>query len=106
MTEFKLALKIGDLKDDEVKHANAGSLDIAVIKKDGKIFALSGKCTHKGGPLADGTVSGGNLICPWHGGAFDVDTGKASADTPWVTDLDTYKVRVDSTTGDIYVVNI
>ena len=39
---------------------------------------LEDRCTHRGGPLSDGELSGdGNCItCPWHGSTFRVATGE------------------------------
>ena len=76
---------------------------MALVKYNGKIYVLDGKCTHRGGPLGEGHTDNGKLICPWHSGAFDVSTGKADEDTPWVTDISEYKVRVEGTTGEIFV---
>ncbi len=44
--------------------------------KDSQFFALDNTCTHRGGPLADGEVSGHEVTCPWHGATFDVRTGE------------------------------
>ncbi len=101
--EQKLDKKAGDMKDGDVIAANVEGKPIAVAKYNGKIYALDGTCPHKGGPLGEGHIANGELICPWHSGAFDVATGKADEKTPWVTDIGEHKVRVDDATGDIYV---
>ena len=49
---------------------------IAVFNLDGKLFAVDSKCTHVGGPLEQGKVSGHTVSCPWHGSVFDLETGK------------------------------
>jgi len=48
-------------------------------------------------------LEGYNLICPWHGGHFDIRNAKASLSTHWVTDLHSYPVSVDSADGKISV---
>ncbi|MDE1767838.1 MAG: Rieske 2Fe-2S domain-containing protein [Candidatus Micrarchaeota archaeon] len=103
MTEYRLGINISALKDNEPVAANAGGKDFAIVKIDGKIHALDGVCTHKGGPLGKGMVNEGRLVCPWHGGAFEIDTGRADESTPWVTDINVYRVRVDSTDGEVYI---
>jgi nitrite reductase/ring-hydroxylating ferredoxin subunit len=60
-------------------------------------------CSHEGGPLEDGTLEDYNLICPWHQGIFDIRSAKASADTDWVTDLNSYKVIIDDKTQEISI---
>ncbi len=101
--EQKLEIKINDLEDDVVVAVISGAYSFAVVKHDGKAHVLDGKCTHEGGPLGEGYVDNGELICPLHSGAYNLDTGKANANTPWVTDIKSYATRVDAATGDIYV---
>jgi nitrite reductase (NADH) small subunit len=49
---------------------------IAVFRqRDGQLFATDGACPHRNGPLADGIVGGGKVICPFHAWKFDLATG-------------------------------
>lgn len=41
----------------------------------GKPSVLANRCSHRGGPLADGKLVGACLRCPWHGSEFDIKTG-------------------------------
>ena len=51
---------------------------LAVFRgRDGGLFATQAECPHKGGPLADGLLGSGTLICPLHSLKFDLTTGKA-----------------------------
>jgi nitrite reductase (NADH) small subunit len=53
-----------------------GGRRIAVFHgRDGQLHATQADCPHKGGPLADGLVGGGSLICPLHERRFDLATG-------------------------------
>ena len=45
-------------------------------ERDSQFFALDNTCNYRGGPLADGQVSGHEVTCPWHGATFDVQTGE------------------------------
>jgi len=49
--------------------------DIAVFNVDGKFYALSNVCAHKGGPLNEGMFEKYLVTCPWHGWKYDVRTG-------------------------------
>jgi nitrite reductase/ring-hydroxylating ferredoxin subunit len=70
---------------------------------NGKIYAMDSVCSHEGGPLEEGTLESYNLICPWHQGIFDIRNAKASPETNWVTDLNSYKVTVDDKSQEIFI---
>jgi len=42
---------------------------------DGDWSALDNRCPHQGGPLGDGQLDEGWLICPWHAYQYDTRTG-------------------------------
>jgi nitrite reductase/ring-hydroxylating ferredoxin subunit len=71
---------------------------VAVSNVDGEYFAISGKCTHAGGPLGEGRLEGKTLICPWHDSCFDVTTGAATCG-PARKPVKTYQVRIDAGKG-------
>jgi sulfoxide reductase heme-binding subunit YedZ len=48
---------------------------IAVFLVDGVVHAVGNRCLHTGGPLADGRVVDGCVICPWHGWVYELATG-------------------------------
>ena len=52
--------------------------EIAVFRQrgDGKLFAVQNRCPHKQGPLAEGIMGGGKVICPLHSHKFDLCTGQ------------------------------
>ena len=50
----------------------------ALFNVEGVISAIDGICPHQGGPLADGSVEGTCVTCPWHGWQFDVRTGQST----------------------------
>jgi len=53
---------------------------LAVVRRGLQVDAFVSACAHVGGPLAEGTVEqvrGADcLVCPWHGSAFDLDSGE------------------------------
>jgi nitrite reductase/ring-hydroxylating ferredoxin subunit len=58
-----------------------------------KRSTLSDTCTHRGGPLSEGTVEGAEVTCPWHGARFDIKTG-AVMRPPAGREVRSYPVRV------------
>ena len=46
-----------------------------LARTDDRYVAFDDRCTHKGGPLADGALVCGTVQCPWHGSQFDVTSG-------------------------------
>jgi nitrite reductase (NADH) small subunit len=56
-----------------------GSLEIAVFRqRDGRVFAMENLCPHRKGPLSEGIVGDGKVICPLHGHQFKLNTGEGS----------------------------
>ena len=47
-----------------------------VHELDGGWSALDNRCPHQGGPLGDGQLDDGWLICPWHAYQYDTTTGE------------------------------
>ncbi|OGX39091.1 MAG: (2Fe-2S)-binding protein [Omnitrophica WOR_2 bacterium RIFCSPHIGHO2_02_FULL_50_17] len=53
--------------------------EVAVFRpRSGGIFALGHRCPHRQGPLADGIIGEGKVVCPLHGHKFDLSTGQGS----------------------------
>ncbi len=53
--------------------------EIAVFRlRNGDLLAVENRCPHRGGPLAEGIVGAGKVICPLHGHKFDLSTGKGN----------------------------
>jgi nitrite reductase/ring-hydroxylating ferredoxin subunit len=67
---------------------------IAVFNRDGTLYAVDAKCTHVGGPLEKGAVSGTAVTCPWHGSKFDLQTG-AVQHGPAAAPVKAYRARVE-----------
>jgi len=54
----------------------AGGRFICIANVNGEICATDNVCPHWGGPLGQGRIEDGKLICPWHGWQFDLRTGE------------------------------
>ena len=50
--------------------------EISVFRqRDGRLLATQNRCPHKQGPLSDGLIGAGKVICPLHSKKFDLATG-------------------------------
>jgi 3-phenylpropionate/trans-cinnamate dioxygenase ferredoxin subunit len=67
---------------------------VVVVNLNGKYYAIEDVCTHDGGPLGEGDLEDGQIICPRHGARFDVRTGDALT-LPAFEPVPTYEVRVE-----------
>ncbi|MFZ5556497.1 MAG: Rieske (2Fe-2S) protein [Pseudomonadota bacterium] len=70
---------LDELADDSVKSVTAGDRQIALTRFEGKYGALAPTCPHAGGPLGEGCIEYGALVCPWHGHEFHPLTGEGIA---------------------------
>ncbi len=48
---------------------------VLLTRVDGVVCALENTCVHAGGPLNEGTVEHGEVVCPWHGSRFRLSDG-------------------------------
>lgn len=70
--------QISAIPEGEGRTFDIGGQRLAVFRsRDGSVFATQAECPHRQGPLADGLLGGGTLICPLHSLKFDLKTGKA-----------------------------
>ena len=90
-------VKVADTKDiqpSQMKAVEVAGESICIVNVNGNYYAIGNVCTHEGGPLADGSLEGYEVECPWHGSKFDVRTGEVTnppADVPEPP----YEVRID-----------
>ena len=55
---------------------SVGRFRIAVFRqRDDSLFALENACPHQGGPLADGVIGAGMVVCPLHAYRFRLADG-------------------------------
>jgi nitrite reductase (NADH) small subunit len=65
----------------ELREITAGKQVLCVANIAGKICAIDNECPHHGGPLGEGMIENGKVVCPWHAYSFDPVTG-ACVDSP------------------------
>ena len=67
--------KWSELEDRKPAYALVANVDLVVLRLDGQVSVLYGRCLHRGALLADGKISGQNLICGVHGWDYRWDSG-------------------------------
>ena len=67
---------------------------IAVFRDGDEIGALSNLCAHQNGPIGEGRIIDGCVICPWHGYFYRLADG--CAPPPYTEKLVTYRVRLSN----------
>jgi 3-phenylpropionate/trans-cinnamate dioxygenase ferredoxin subunit len=93
MAEWMDVIPADELEAAGVTTVDLDDVEIAVFLVDGNLYAIEDVCTHDGGPLADGEVSGCEIECPRHGARFDLRTGKVTA-PPAYEDVTVFPVRI------------
>ena len=84
---------VADLAEDRgVVVPGKGRERIAVFRYDNRISAISNVCKHQGGPLGEGRVINGCVVCPWHGFEYDPRNGRAPA--PFTERVATYQTAI------------
>ena len=91
--EFLDIAPASELPNGERLFIEVEGKSIVIFNIAGQFFAIADICTHDDGPLGDGDLEGYNIVCPRHGGEFDVRTGKA-VQLPVVVDVPAYPVKV------------
>lgn len=92
MLEYKLG-SLDAVPRGEGRVFAAGNTRLAVFRThDDEVFATQERCPHLAGPLADGLIDRGAVICPLHDRTYDLRTG-AGLNTE--CSLQTYPARVD-----------
>jgi len=73
--EFTAILADTELGEGHMARARYRDTPILLARRDGRVSALLERCSHMGGPLAEGKLERGTVVCPWHGSRFELDTG-------------------------------
>ena len=63
------------LPDRKPQYALVGEVDLVVVRFDDEVSVFYGRCLHRGALMADGFVSGKNLICGVHHWDYRLDSG-------------------------------
>jgi nitrite reductase (NADH) small subunit len=63
---------------NEAKEFPCGAKTICIANLNGDYSAMDNLCLHRGGPIGQGMIENGKVVCPWHGWEWDPKTGEAA----------------------------
>jgi nitrite reductase/ring-hydroxylating ferredoxin subunit len=90
---FEKVANLRELPADTVIEVTVRGEQYAICNAGGSISAMWGICPHAGGPLGQGQIAEGRVVCPYHMWEFDCRTGENDFDP--ATRVPTYPVKVE-----------
>ena len=82
---------------NQAKEFRCSGKEICIANVDGSYSAMDNICLHRGGPLGDGVILNGKVVCPWHGWEWDPQTGVHDASTK----VAVYPLKIEN--GDVLI---
>lgn len=67
---------LDELPEGRLLQREAAGTTVAVCNHEGTVHAFKGLCPHRNGPLGQGNLVDGCIICPWHAWEFGVEKGE------------------------------
>jgi len=93
MATFVRVAKASDLPPGERRVVVVQGHPVALFNVDGRFYAVSHVCLHRGGPIGEGMLDDTVVTCPNHGWEYDVRTGANLANP--MARLRTFEVRIE-----------
>lgn len=91
---------VDEVPEKAIRRFSVNGTEILLARWENQFYALSEKCTHRGGPLSEGSLEDGVITCPWHFGQFDLKTGNVIGPPPFQP-AQKFEVRVEN--GAVFV---
>ncbi|MEO0649775.1 MAG: Rieske 2Fe-2S domain-containing protein [Planctomycetota bacterium] len=83
---------VSELEDGRGMTRTIGGERVAIFRDGERVFALSNVCQHQNGPLGEGRVRKGCVVCPWHGYEYRPEDG--CSPPPFEERIPTFRVRI------------
>jgi nitrite reductase (NADH) small subunit len=90
-------IRITDAENIPLREGRAvqlGEEEIAIFNLGERFLAVSNRCPHRGGPLADGIVAGDAVVCPLHAWKVCLLSGEVKRPQEEDACVRTFPVRV------------
>lgn len=91
-SDFTAVGSPADFPEGKLVRVLAGDVPVLLVRTNGTLRAMAATCTHAGGPLDEGEISGDCVVCPWHGSRFRLTDGHA-VKGPATFDQPLFRVR-------------
>ena len=65
------------VKELEPLLVTSAGVEIVLVREQGALYALLERCAHQGGPLHEGRIEDGCVVCPWHSSRYRLSDGVA-----------------------------
>jgi nitrite reductase (NADH) small subunit len=100
MSDFvRIAARAELPSNNEAKEFVCEGKTYCVANVNGTFYAMDDECLHRGGPLGQGMIEHGKIVCPWHGWQWDPKTGQAEQNPN--TRVKVYPLKIED--GDLIV---
>jgi len=87
--------RVDEIPPSQARTIRAGGTVVALFRlSDDRIKAVENRCPHKQGPLAEGIVSGDDVLCPLHNWRIHLDDGRVAP--PDEGCVKTYATKVEN----------
>jgi nitrite reductase/ring-hydroxylating ferredoxin subunit/uncharacterized membrane protein len=67
--------RLTEIPDGLAKRVDVGGRRILLHRKGMLVSAMEDACAHLGGPLSEGEIHDGIVVCPWHGSRYRLSDG-------------------------------
>ena len=93
--DLSQGIEISSVGPGQLVAGHAFGEPVLLVHVEPNWFAVGGKCTHYGAPLAEGVLVGETIRCPWHHACFELRNGAASR-APALNDLPSFPVVLEN----------
>jgi nitrite reductase/ring-hydroxylating ferredoxin subunit len=88
------AASLAEVPTGRGKLTEVNGTRVVLARVGERVYACADTCSHRGGPLSEGKLSGARLTCPWHGWMYDVRSGQCLLPARGSA-IATYPVRIE-----------
>lgn len=89
------ACQTSELANDEMLGVELGDRLVVIARVADTFYAVDGLCSHALGYLDQGDLEGFEIVCPLHGGRFDIRTGQPLA-SPAEDPIRRYPIKIEA----------